>query len=233
MFLCGRGVTHSLPSTVLRNCLDHIRFSSQNRGMKTLVTLVLFALVARTQASPPAEGRTIRDVSDVLPLSILQRSVSPKFYKSLRVSPIKGWILVRAQLADTRLAGARIVRSSLNGTYDQLALKMAKEVRIAGRFSLGTLNPTSSVLMHLLIYQIADGTMALSFAHLDEPGGTQSKYFGCAKLLVLKDNGMWTEIEGPEGLQGKGWAIRDPGLRNDLKASLQLERVLHPALADQ
>lgn len=60
----------------------------------------------------------------------------------------------------------------------------------------------------------------------------QSKYFGCAKLLVLKNNGVWTEIEGPEGLQGKGWAVRDPGLRNDLKASLQLEKVTHPALSD-
>ena len=202
--------------------------------MKTLITLILVAFVASTQASaPPAEGRTIKDVSEILPLSVLQRSVSPKFYKSLRVSPIKGWIVVRAQLSQTHLSGIRIVRSSLNGSYDKLALKMASEVRIAGRFSLGTAIPTSNVLMHLLIYQIADGTMALSFAHLDVPGGSQSKYFGCAKLLVLKANGFWTEIEGPEGLQGKGWAVRDPGLRNDMKASVMLESIVHPALIDR
>ncbi|PZR72695.1 MAG: hypothetical protein DLM73_12600 [Chthoniobacterales bacterium] len=204
--------------------------------MKTLIltALGLAAFLGSTSAAPPPlENRTIKDISDVLPLSVLQRSVSPKFYKSLRVSPIKGWVVVRAQLAGTHLSGMKIVRSSLDGAFDPLALKMAKEVRIAGRYSLGTLIPTTSVLMHLLIYQIADGTMALSFAHLDEPGGTQSKYFGCAKLLVLKSNGLWTEIEGPEGLQGKGWAIRAPGLRNDVRATVLLESIYHPALSDQ
>jgi hypothetical protein len=202
--------------------------------MKPLVAIVLLAFVVRSQASaPPAEGATIKNVSDVIPLKVLQRSISPKFYKSLTVSPIKGWIVVRAQLSDnTRLSGARVVRSSLKGVYDPLALKMADEVRILGRFSAGKLIPTNSVLMHLLIYEIADGTMALSFAHLDEPGGDQMRYWGCARLLVLK-NDKWTEIDGPEGLRGKGWAIRDPGLRNDIKAATQLESVIHPALSDR
>jgi hypothetical protein len=33
-------------------------------------------------------------------------------------------------------------------------------------------------------------------------------YYGCAKLMVRKSDGTWTEIEGPEGLQGKGWAVK-------------------------
>jgi hypothetical protein len=179
--------------------------------MKTLLlpALILTAFLDASSSPPLAEGRTIRDVSAVIPLRILQRSVSPKFYKSLRVSPIKEWIVVRGQLSGTRLSGARIVRSSLNGVYDRLALDLADEVRIAGAFSLGKTVPTHSVLMHLLIYQIADGTMALSFAHLDHPGGEQMQYFGCAKLSVQKSDGRWTEIKGPEvskekvGLFGK------------------------------
>ena len=119
----------------------------------------------------------------------------------------------------------RVVRSSLNGAYDPLALALADEVRIAGAFSLAKVVPTHSVLMHLLIYQIADGTMALSFAHLDQPGGEQMQYFGCAKLSVRKGDGRWTEIEGPGSLQGKGWAVRDNGLRNDLNSSLRMENV--------
>ena len=200
--------------------------------MKRLIAVVLLAFVVQSQASaPPGDGRTIKNVADVIPLRVLQRSISPKFYKSLTVSPIKEWVLVRGQLSDTRLSGTRIVRPSLNGTYDPLALKLAKEVQIAGRFSAGEM-PTSSVLMHLLIYEIADGTMALSFAHLDGPGGDQMRYWGCARLLVFKNN-KWTEIDGPEGLRGKGWAIRDPGLRNDMKAAVQLESVVHPALSDR
>lgn len=191
-----------------------------------LPTLILAALLDTSSASPPsAESRTIKDVSSVTPLRVLQRSVSPRFYKSLRVSPIKGWIVVRAQLSGTRLSGIRVVRSSLNGAYDPLALELANEVRIAGAFSLDNAVPTRSVLMHLLIYQIADGTMALSFAHLDQPGGEQLQYFGCARLSVRKSDGRWTEIKGPESLQGKGWAVRDNGLRNDLSGSLKMENV--------
>lgn len=197
--------------------------------MKTLLllpALVLAAFLDTSSASPPPAGsRTIKDVSAVIPLRVLQRSVSPKFYKSLRISPIKGWIVVRAQLSGTRLSGLRVVRSSLNGAYDPLALELADEVRIAGAYSLGKVVSTHSVLMHLLIYQIADGTMALSFAHLDQPGGEQLQYFGCAKLSVRKSDGRWTEIQGPENLQGKGWAVRDSGLRNDLNGSLKMESI--------
>ena len=197
--------------------------------MKTLLlpALILTAFLDASSSPPLAEGRTIKDVSAVIPLRILQRSVSPKFYKSLRVSPIKEWIVVRGQLSGTRLSGARIVRSSLNGVYDRLALDLADEVRIAGAFSLGKTVPTHSVLMHLLIYQIADGTMALSFAHLDHPGGEQMQYFGCAKLSVQKSDGRWTEIKGPESLQGKGWAVRENGLRNDFSSGLKLENFHH------
>lgn len=195
--------------------------------MKTLLlpALILAAFLDSSSASPPvAESRTIKDVSSVIPLRVLQRSVSPRFYKSLRVSPIKGWVVVRAQLSGTRLTGSRVVRSSLDGAYDPLALELAKEVRIAGAYSLGKVIPTHNVLVHLLIYQIADGTMALSFAHLDQPGGEQLQYFGCAKLSVRKSDGRWTEILGPESLQGKGLAVRDSGFRNDMKANLQLEQ---------
>ena len=52
--------------------------------------------------------------------------------------------------------------------------------------------------------------MVLCFPTFDEPGADQIRTWGCAKLLVLKNNGTWDEIEGPEGLQGKGWAVRMP-----------------------
>ena len=67
--------------------------------------------------------------------------------------------------------------------------------------------------------------MALSFAHLDEPGGNQSQYFGCSRLEVLKADGTWTNIPGPPGLEGQGWAIRGPGLRNNIAATLKMENI--------
>jgi len=101
-----------------------------------------------------------------------------------------------------------VTKQDLGGAYDAVALKLASEVRLSGNFSTDRANIPPPVLFHLLIYQIADGTMALSFAHFDEPGGEQMAYYGCAKLMVRKSDGSWTEIEGPEGLQGKGWAVK-------------------------
>jgi hypothetical protein len=175
--------------------------------MKTWLTfVVLLFLLYPAGAAPSSKGRTLAELK-VIPARVLQRSISPKFYKSLLISPVEGWVTVRAQLSGTRLAGMRVIKSDLNGAYDSLALKLAGEVRLSGSFSTDR-HSSPSILLHLLIYQIADGTMALSFAHFDEAGGDQMAYYGCAKLAVLKRDGKWTEIEGPEGLQGKGWAVK-------------------------
>jgi hypothetical protein len=98
-----------------------------------------------------------------------------------------------------------LIHSELNGVYDSLAFKLAKEATLAGDYSIERPNLRASVLLHLLVYQIADGTMVLSFLHLDQPGGDQVEYYGCARLAVLKSNGKWTEIKGPESLDGRGW----------------------------
>ena len=74
----------------------------------------------------------------------------------------------------------------------------------------------------MVIYQIADGTMALAFPQFTEPGGDQMQYFGCTRLAVLKKDGQWIEIKGPESLQGKGWAVRQ-GQKNWIGAFFKLE----------
>ncbi|MEY2585507.1 MAG: hypothetical protein QOD80_1533 [Verrucomicrobiota bacterium] len=187
-----------------------------------LLTAVMLLLSFSANAAPPsAKGRTIRDLQ-VIPTRVLQRSISRKFYKTLLISPVDGWVIVRANLSGTRLSGSRIIRSDMGGAYDALALQRAKEVLISANYTTDRPNLGSSILLHLLIYKIADGTMALSFAHLDEPGGDQADYYGCARLAVLKADGSWTEIKGPEGLEGKGWVIRR-GMKQNLEATLKME----------
>jgi hypothetical protein len=178
--------------------------------MKPLLTLLIIVGFLSNSAAaeiPLAQGKRIRELNPVSTRT-LQRSIAPWFYKSLCVSPIKGWVVVRAGLANTHLSGARIIHSELDGSFDQLALKLAKEQVIAGYYSLDRPGRTAPVLLHLLIYQIADGTMVLSFPTFEEPGGDQIRTWGCAKVLVQKNDGTWTEVEGPEGLQGQGWALR-------------------------
>jgi hypothetical protein len=188
----------------------------------SLVVAFIAAVLLNTSfaASGPPKGRTLTDLN-AISTRVLQRSISPKFYKSLLISPIQGWIVVRANISGTRLSGMRVIHSELDGVYDQLALKLANEARIAGYYSIER-RFGGSVLLHLLIYQIADGTMALSFPTFEEPGGDQMEYWGCARLSVLKRDGQWTEIEGPASLHGKGWGVRQ-GLKNKMRAILKAE----------
>jgi hypothetical protein len=181
---------------------------------------LLFASVSLANAAAaPAKGKRLTDLK-AIPARVLEKSVSPKFYKSLLISPVEGWVTVRANLSGSRLSGARVVRSDLGGAYDALALKLAEEVVIAGNYQVERPHLGSLVLFHLLIYKIKDGTMALSFAHLDGPGGDQAEYYGCARLAVLKADGKWIEIEGRDS--GKGWVIRRSHKTN-LEAQLRME----------
>jgi hypothetical protein len=185
-----------------------------------LAGLVLVAFVHSSVATLPSRGRTVADLN-VISTRALQRSISPKFYKSLLISPIQGWIVVGGRLAATHLSDLKVTHSELDGRFDALALQLAKEVQIAGYYSIENPNLEPPVLLHLLIYEIADGTMVLSFPQFSEPGGDQMQYYGCARLAVLKKDGKWTEIEGPEGLQGKGWAVRQ-GFKNKMESFLKL-----------
>ena len=190
--------------------------------MKPLI-IALLVFIASLPSGFGAHLR-LRDAKqylNVIPARILQRSISPRFYRSLVVSPVEGWVVVRANLVGTKLAGARVIRPELGGLYDPLALQLAKEAIIAGNYTVERPNVSSSVLLHVLVYKIADGKMVLSFAHMDQPGGEQMQYFGCSRLLTLKAN-KWSEIAGPESLHGKGWAVRQ-GVKNNIADSMKIE----------
>lgn len=186
-----------------------------------VVGLILLPCFHSTKAASPGPGRTVTDLN-VISTRALQRSISPKFYKSLLISPVQGWVAVGGNLSATHLSGLRVVHSDLDGRFDALALKLAKEIQIAGYYSIERPQFGGSVVLHLLIYQIADGTMVLSFPQFTEPGGDQMEYYGCARLAVIKKDGSWIEIEGPESLQGKGWGVR-AGFRNKMEAFMKNE----------
>ena len=145
--------------------------------MKTpVIALVLLLSVLTSSAAvdvAPAVPRTIKDVPEAR--EALRRIVSPDFYKSLEISPVGGWITVRGMLSGDHLVGQRIVRSDFSGRYDSLALELAKNLQIRADKRVGTLIPTRPVLVHLLIYYIVDGNLAVSFAEFDEVGGSQMK----------------------------------------------------------
>jgi hypothetical protein len=88
--------------------------------MKPFLTILI---LAGSFCSIPAEGRTLRDINVISP-RVLKRSVSPKFFKSLLISPVDGWIVVRANLVKNRLMGARVLRSELGETEPMRSVEL-------------------------------------------------------------------------------------------------------------
>jgi hypothetical protein len=138
------------------------------------------------------DARSINDIPAAK--ESLLRIVSPKFYRSLLISPVEGWIVVRGSLTNDHLVGTKIIRSELSGVYDRLALDLANSLQIVDYTRTDMAGAPRAVFVHLLIYKIADGTMAISFAHFDGAGGNQLRYSGAAWMATLKD-GKWVTIE--------------------------------------
>ena len=174
-----------------------------------LFILLTFAGSAFASDPPPGRGRTISEISSI-PHQVLQRAISPKFYRSLLITPLEGYVLVRGQVTSTtHLSGLRVIHSELDGAYDALALERANAITISGYYSTDKIIQTGNVLVTLLLYKTADGIAALSFAQVDEPSGDQQQYYGCAVLAGRKSDGKWTEIKSVDTLQGKGIVLRN------------------------
>ena len=179
------------------------------------LSLVMAGLSAPTTLASAlqAHGKTIKDLSGTIPLGVLKRSVSPKFYQSLLVSPIEDWTIVRARISDRRLSGVRVIRSSVNPAYDSLALQFANELTLVPNERSRSARQMDSALMHLLIYKIADGVMAVSFAYPEVPAGQQRKNFGNVRLSVKTKGGPWTEIKASGTREDNRWSHRERGRR--------------------
>jgi hypothetical protein len=157
-----------------------------------LVSLLLL-VVSATGAAAESFERNIGNIPGA-PEALL-RIVSPKFYRTLQISPVAGWIVVRGQFAGTGLASPRVIHSELSGVYDSLAMELANNLQIVGYPRMESGEPYPSVLLHLLVYHIRDGTLVLSFANFDGAGGNQFRYYGAAWMAVEKPNHLWVTIE--------------------------------------
>jgi hypothetical protein len=178
-------------------------------GVLFLVVLLGWSPASLAARSHP-RGKTLKDLSGTIPLGVLQRSVTPKFYQSLLVSPLEDWSVVRAQTAGTR-AGVRVIRPAANPTYDALAVKFANELSLIANDRSRSAEQRDSALMHLLIYKIADGVMAVSFAYSEASAARQTRHFGTVRLTVKTNEGPWTEIKASETGEDKQWSLRDRG----------------------
>ena len=161
--------------------------------MKRLFVSLVFLASTGTAFSAMTQPHSIRDIPTAD--ESLRRLVSTKFYNSLQISPLNGWVVARGQLVGNRLTASRVVRSDLGGAYDALAVELAENLHILGDTNAGLQGGPRYVQVHLLVYDLTDGQLAVSFANLDEPGGTQWRYYGRAWMAVRKGDEPWVALE--------------------------------------
>src|SRR6476659_9934744 len=96
------------------------------RLARRLLGILMGAFVAGN--SVPLAARSINDIPAAR--ESLRNMVSPRFYKSLLISPVEAYIVVRGDLANDHLVWSKIVHSESNGAYDALALELANNLQI-------------------------------------------------------------------------------------------------------
>jgi hypothetical protein len=169
---------------------------------KLLSLLVLAGVVNTTFAAKPAPSaapnaqqkiRTFLSYPD-LPRQALKNRVSPKFYRSLTVSPVEAYVVARAPVRQAQSSGAQIIRSDAGGMWDEAAKGLANSIRFEGMNTVESRVGFSHVDVHLLVYKIADGLMVVGFTHVDDPKYAGYTQYGRATIGFLQ-NGKWTFMD--------------------------------------
>jgi hypothetical protein len=165
---------------------------------KFLVALTIAAITASfSVAAPPAQapGRTIKNLPN-FPLESLRKGLSRPLYRSLSVSPISVWLVARARLVKGRTTGAKIIHQEGNGAYDEMILEAANSYGVTGQNVTETRIQADTLDVHLLIYEIKDGKMAVCFAHSGDARYVGYEQGGIAWVGISQSGGPWNTISG-------------------------------------
>lgn len=136
-------------------------------------------------------GPTIRDLRD-FPIAHLRFNLAPKLYKSLSISPVMAWVV--AQISTVPGTEPKIIRSDAGGKFDKFAIELAKGWNLQNYDTTESRTHRPTLNVHLLVYQIADGIMAVNFSHNDE-----AFYAGYQRSDVwvgVWQGGKWTTVGG-------------------------------------
>lgn len=159
-----------------------------------LLPLVIATAVQSFAAATPASARTVQQIPN-FPLQALRSGVGQKLYSSLAVSPVSAWVVARALVANGHAMGAQIIHSEGNGVYDKMLLEIANAYTVTGGNTTETRLQKDTLNVHLLIYDIKDGKMAVCFSHNED-----ARYNGIGQIATawvgILQGGKWVTISG-------------------------------------
>lgn len=138
-------------------------------------------------AVPPsrASARTMADLPGV-PLAGLRTYLPQEAYNRLIHAPIKAWIVVRGQIAGTKISGARVTHSEGNHVYDKACVQMAEQMEVYTDVTFSRIAP--AVLVNVFIFQLPNGNEdALGYAQDDSLGASNFIY---SRSLIMRTLGV-------------------------------------------
>jgi hypothetical protein len=168
--------------------------------MKTLATrLIPIAILAVLIAAPRnSSARSMLDIPG-LPVSALAVYMPKEAYQRLANAPIKAYVMVRGQVGNNKVMGARVAHSEANGVYDKIALQMATSMEVYSDISSSRLH--SNVLIHVLIYGLPDNSEdALAIAQNDAVGSANLVY---SRSLMMRHLGLANQHGPPSKAKKK------------------------------
>jgi hypothetical protein len=149
---------------------------------KSLV--LVFALGAAT-CPVTSSARTMLDIPGV-PVAGLRTYLPTEAYAKLINAPVKAWILVRGQITNNKVFGARISHSEANGVFDKIALQMSNSMSVYSDTTASRV--PANVTIHVLIYGLPDGSEdALAVAQNDTVGAANLVY---SRSIMMRHLGL-------------------------------------------
>lgn len=129
-----------------------------------------------------------------VPVAALRSYLPNEAYSRLVNAPVKAYILVRGQVANNKVSGARVVHTEANGVYDKVAVQMANTMTVYSDI-IGSRIP-STVLIHVFIYGLPDKSEdALSIAQNDAVGAANLVY---SRSLMMRHLGLANGKQPPK-----------------------------------
>src|SRR4051812_45395673 len=113
------------------------------------ILLFLFSCVVASAAF--GDARTMLTIPG-FPVVGLRSYLPQESYLKLVNEPVKACIMLRGQIINDKVAGARVMRSEANGVYDKASVQIANGMQLY-TFSAGSRIP-HSVVVYVLIYQL-------------------------------------------------------------------------------
>ncbi len=164
--------------------------------MKALPRLqILLAASSFFFATARVDARTMLDLPG-FPAAGLRVYLPAEAYSKLVNAPVKAWIQLRGQIVNSKVAGARVVRSEGGGVYDKASVQIANGMELYTDVTSSRLPP--AVLIHVLVYQLPKGEHAIALAQDDSLGASNFLYSRSIRMRFLGLANQKAPAPGPK-----------------------------------